>query len=169
MAKRRSGRRLRTGGLGRPSPVPVLGRRLADVFSQPEFAQRMRSLLPFWLDGDAPGAQALAAQYKLRSYPTLVLYGADGREITRLPCELDGELFIGALDLALGAGHTAAESLQAALGNARPLADNEWSLLSLYSWDTDEGQLLPAAELPAVLAFLGHRRRPAAAGRRAAG
>jgi hypothetical protein len=133
---------------------PPCNRLKADVFSQPEFAQRMRSLLPFWLDGDAPGAQALAAQYKLRSYPTLVLYGADGREITRLPCELDGELFIGALDLALRAGHTAAESLQAALGNARPLADNEWSLLSLYSWDTDEGQLLPAAELPAVLARL---------------
>ena len=133
---------------------PPCNRLKADVFSRPEFAQRLRSLLPFWLDGDAPGAQALAAQYKLRSYPTLVLYGADGREITRLPCELDGELFIDALDLALRAGHTAAESLQAALGNTRPLADDEWALLSLYSWDTDEGQLLPAAEQPAVLARL---------------
>lgn len=133
---------------------PPCNRVKADVFSQPEFAQRMRKLLPFQLDGDAPGAQALAAQYKLRSYPTLVLYGADGREITRLPCELDGELFIAALDLALNAGHTAAESLQAALGNARPLAEDEWALLSLYSWDTDEGQLLPAAEQPAVLARL---------------
>jgi thiol-disulfide isomerase/thioredoxin len=133
---------------------PPCNRVKADVFSQPAFAQRMRNLLPFWLDGDAPGAQALAAQYKLRSYPTLVLYGADGREITRLPCELDGELFIDALDLALNAGHTAAESLQAALGNTRPLAEDEWALLSLYSWDTDEGQLLPAAEQPAVLARL---------------
>jgi thiol-disulfide isomerase/thioredoxin len=133
---------------------PPCNRVKADVFSQPAFAQLMRNLLPFWLDGDAPGAQALAAQYKLRSYPTLALYGADGREITRLPCELDGELFIDALDLALNAGHTAAESLQAALGNTRPLAEDEWALLSLYSWDTDEGQLLPAAEQPAVLARL---------------
>lgn len=133
---------------------PPCNRVKADIFSQPGFAQRMRGLLPFWLDGDAPGAQALAAQYKLRSYPTLVLYAPDGREITRLPCELDGELFIAALDLALGAGHTAAESLQAALGNTRPLADDEWALLSLYSWDTDEGQLLPASEQPAALARL---------------
>jgi hypothetical protein len=133
---------------------PPCNRVKADIFSLPEFAQRMRGLLPFWLDGDAPGAQALAAQYKLRSYPTLVLYAPDGREITRLPCELDGETFISALDLALNAGHTAAESLQAALGGTRPLAEQEWALLSLYSWDTDEGQLLPAAEQPAALARL---------------
>ncbi|CAN7625055.1 thioredoxin family protein [Pseudoduganella sp. LjRoot289] len=133
---------------------PPCNRVKADIFAQPGFAQRMRGLLPFWLDGDAPGAQALAAQYKLRSYPTLVLYAPDGRELSRLPCELDGERFIAALDLALGAGHTAAESLQAALGNTRPLADDEWALLSLYSWDTDEGQLLPASEQPAALARL---------------
>ncbi|SFV13555.1 thioredoxin family protein [Pseudoduganella namucuonensis] len=137
---------------------PPCNRVKADIFGQPVFAQRMRSLLPFWLDGDAEGAQALAAQYKLRAYPTLVLYAPDGRELTRLPSELDGELFIEALDLALAATHTAAESLQAALqagqAGARPLEPAEWSLLSLYSWDTDEGKLLPAAELPAVLARL---------------
>lgn len=133
---------------------PPCNRVKADLFSLPEFAQRMRGLLPFRLDGDAPGAQALAEQYRLRSYPTLVLYRADGSEITRLPCELDGELFIAALDLALGASHTAAESLQAALGGTRPLAESEWALLSLYSWDTDEGRLLAAAEQPAVLARL---------------
>jgi len=133
---------------------PPCNRVKADIFSRPDFAQRMRNLLPFWLDGDAPGAQALAAQYRLRSYPTLVLFSADGREITRLPCELDGERFIAALDIALAARHTAAESLQAALTGARQLADAEWSLLSLYSWDTDEGHLSTAAEQPAVLARL---------------
>jgi hypothetical protein len=133
---------------------PPCNRVKADLFSQPEFAERMRGLLPFHLDGDAPGAQALAAQYKLRSYPTMVLYASDGREITRLPCELDGERFIEALDLALWARHTAAESLQAALSGSRALDEDEWELLSLYSWDTDEGQLLPAAEQPAVLARL---------------
>jgi thioredoxin-related protein len=45
-------------------------------------------------------AQALAAQYALRSYPTLVLFAPDGSEITRLPCELDGELFVAAFDTA---------------------------------------------------------------------
>lgn len=133
---------------------PPCNRVKADIFSQPVFVQRMRGLLPFWLDGDAEGAQALAAQYKLRSYPTLVLYTPDGREITRLPCELDGDLFIAALDIALAAKHTAADTLHAALGATRPLDDAEWSLLSLYSWDTDEGKLCTAAEQPAVLARL---------------
>lgn len=133
---------------------PPCNRVKADIFSRPDFAQRMRNLLPFWLDGDAPGAQALAAQYRLRSYPTLILYSPQGREITRLPCELDGERFIAALDIALAARHTAADSLHAALNGTRALEDAEWSLLSLYSWDTDEGKLSTAAEQPAVLARL---------------
>lgn len=139
---------------------PPCNRVKADIFSRPDFAQRMRRLLPFWLDGDAPGAQALAAQYRLRSYPTLVLYAPDGREITRLPCELDGERFIAALDIALAARHTAAESLQAALGGTRALDEAEWDLLSLYSWDTDEGKLSTAAEQPAVLARLAQACPP---------
>ncbi|GAB2861369.1 thioredoxin family protein [Pseudoduganella ginsengisoli] len=133
---------------------PPCNRVKADIFSRSDFAQRMRNLLPFWLDGDAPGAQALAAQYRLRSYPTLVLFSPEGREITRLPCELDGEQFIAALDIALAAQHTAAASLQAALNGSRALDEAEWSLLSLYSWDTDEGNLSSAAEQPAVLARL---------------
>jgi hypothetical protein len=148
-------------GNGRPlflywgaSWCPPCNRVKADIFSRADFAQRMRNLLPFWLDGDAPGAQALAAQYRLRSYPTLVLFSPEGREITRLPCELDGERFIAALDVALAAQHTAAESLHAALSGARALEEAEWSLLSLYSWDTDEGKLSTPAEQPAVLARL---------------
>lgn len=130
---------------------PPCNRVKADLFGRAGFAQRMRGLLAFHLDGDSPGAQALAARYKLRSYPTLVLFRPDGREITRLPCELDGELFLDALDGALHARHTAAESLQALLDGARPLDAAEWSLLSLYSWDTDEGQLLGARDLAATL------------------
>ncbi|MES2264507.1 MAG: thioredoxin family protein [Pseudomonadota bacterium] len=136
---------------------PPCSRLKADLFSRPAFAQRMRNLLPFQLDGDAEGAQALAAHHKLRAYPTLVLYAPDGREITRLPCELDGERLIDALDLALAAGQAgqdAGAALQAALAGTRALADSEWSLLSLYSWDTDAGQLLAAPQLAATLARL---------------
>ena len=110
------------------------------------------------LDGDSAGAQALAARYQLRSYPTLVLYAPDGGEITRLPCELDGELFVAAFDTALAvhaAGSSAALALAAALSGERKLGAGEWSLLSHYSWDTDEGQLLGARELaPTLLALV---------------
>src|SRR5471032_1656312 len=63
---------------------PPCNRVKADVFARDDFADRLRQLVPVYLDVDSIGAQALAAQYQLRSYPTLVLLTPDGREITRL-------------------------------------------------------------------------------------
>ncbi|UGQ46617.1 thioredoxin family protein [Massilia endophytica] len=133
---------------------PPCNRVKSEIFARTEFAQRMQQLLPFWLDGDAPGAQATAERLRLRSYPTLVLFTPGGREITRLPCELDGELFIEALDAALDASRSAAESLQAALDGSRELAPEEWTLLANYSWDTDEGVILGQRELAPTLQAL---------------
>jgi hypothetical protein len=133
---------------------PPCNRVKSEIFARPEFAQRMQQLLPFWLDGDTPGAQALAERLSLRSYPTLVLFTPGGREITRLPCELDGKLFIEALDAALDASRSAAESLQAAFDGSRQLAPEEWALLASYSWDTDEGAILGQRELAPTLRAL---------------
>ncbi|GJI92806.1 thioredoxin family protein [Duganella hordei] len=136
---------------------PPCNRVKSDIFARDEFIARSRQVLCVHVDGDSPGAQALAERYKLRSYPTLVLYAPDGGEITRLPCELDGELFVAAFDEALavhGAGSSAAPALQAALSGERTLSVGEWSLLSHYSWDTDEGQLLGARDLAATLLAL---------------
>ncbi|MTV39967.1 thioredoxin family protein [Duganella radicis] len=136
---------------------PPCNRVKSDIFARDEFVARSASVLCYHLDGDSAGAQALAAQYRLRSYPTLVLFAPDGGEITRLPCELDGELFVAAFDTALAAhqaGSSAAAALDAALSGARVLSDAEWSLLSHYSWDTDEGQLLGTRALAPTLSAL---------------
>jgi hypothetical protein len=136
---------------------PPCNRVKAEIFARDEFIQRSRSVLCHQLDGDRAGAQALAARYKLRSYPTLVLFAPDGDEITRLPCELDGELFVAAFDVALAvhqAGSSASSAMRAALSGERTLSADEWSLLSHYSWDTDEGQLLGQRELAATLSAL---------------
>jgi thiol-disulfide isomerase/thioredoxin len=137
---------------------PPCNRVKADIFARDEFIGRSRQALCVHVDGDSPGAQALAEHYKLRSYPTLVLYAPDGGEITRLPCELDGELFVAAFDEALAvhaAGSSAAQALRAALPGERVLDAAEWSLLSHYSWDTDEGQLLGGRDLaPTLLALV---------------
>lgn len=136
---------------------PPCNRVKAKIFARDEFIQRSRAVLCHHLDGDSAGAQALAARYQLRSYPTLVLYTPDGAEITRLPCELDGELFVAAFDAALAvhaAGSNAAQVLQAGLSGERALSADEWALLSHYSWDTDEGQLLGGRDLAATLAAL---------------
>lgn len=136
---------------------PPCNRVKSEIFARDEFVARTASMLCYHLDGDTPGAQALAAQYQLRSYPTLVLFAPDGGEITRLPCELDGELFVAALDVALAvhqAGSSASAALNAALSGARALSADEWSLLSHYSWDTDEGKLLGSRALAATLSAL---------------
>jgi hypothetical protein len=136
---------------------PPCNRVKSEIFAREEFVARSSSVLCYHLDGDSAGAQALAAQYQLRSYPTLVLFAPDGGEITRLPCELDGELFVAAFDGALAvhkAGSSAAAALDAALSGARALSADEWSLLSHYSWDTDEAKLLGSRPIAATLSAL---------------
>jgi hypothetical protein len=136
---------------------PPCNRVKSEIFARDEFIQRSAAVLCYQLDGDSAGAQTLAARYRLRSYPTLVLYAPDGGEITRLPCELDGELFIAAFDAALAvhvAGSNAASALRAALSGERAPSADEWTLLSHYSWDTDEGELLGARELAVTLSAL---------------
>lgn len=98
---------------------PPCNRVKSEIFAHSGVQALSRQLLCYQLDGDSAGAQALAAQLGLRSYPTLVLYAPDGAEITRLPCELDGERFAEALARALavhGAGSSAAQAMQAAFG-----------------------------------------------------
>nr|WP_315254304.1 thioredoxin family protein [uncultured Duganella sp.] len=136
---------------------PPCNRVKSEIFARDEFLQRAATVLCYHLDGDSAGAQALATRYQLRSYPTLVLFAPDGGEITRLPCELDGEMFVAAFDTALAvhaAGSSAASALEAALSGARALSADECSLLSNYSWDTDEGKLLGTRALAPTLAAL---------------
>jgi thiol-disulfide isomerase/thioredoxin len=136
---------------------PPCNRVKSEIFAHDDVIDRLQSLEFFHLDGDSAGAQALAVRYRLRSYPTLVLYAPDGTEITRLPCELDGEGFVAALDNALavhGAASNAAQALAAALSGSRPLGAHEWPLLGAYSWDTDEGALLGDRSAATVLRAL---------------
>ena len=133
---------------------PPCNRVRATVFSRPDFAALAPSFVALHIDGDSAGAQQMAERFRLRSYPTLIVYRPDGTEITRLPCELDGARFVAIFQLALGARRTVAESLSAALSRERVLADDEWHLLSFYSWDTDERQVLKSVDLSAMLASL---------------
>jgi len=144
---------------------PPCNRVKAEIFASAEVQRRLSQVLAYQLDGDSAGAQALAARLRLRSYPTLVLFAPDGGEITRLPCELDGEGFAAAFDAALSvwrAGSSAASALQAAQSGVRALSADEWTLLSHYCWDTDEGALLRGADEAVVLQTL-HQRAAAQA------
>jgi thiol-disulfide isomerase/thioredoxin len=125
----------------------------ATFFNRQDFAALSRSFVAVHVDGDRPGAQKLARRFKVSGYPTVVLFGADGTELTRLPGEADVDQVMGVLQLGLSGGRPVKAVLADALAG-KPLGANEWRLLAFYSWDTDDQQLLPKAEVPATLVRL---------------
>ncbi|RJG16089.1 thioredoxin family protein [Massilia cavernae] len=133
---------------------PPCNRIRAGAFARPDFAELAQSFVALHIDGDGPGAQQFAEQFRLRSYPTLVVFRPDGTEVTRLPCELAPKRFVETLALALDARYPVAQSLSAALSRERILSDDEWRLLSFYSWDTDEQQVLKNLDFAAALASM---------------
>ncbi|WP_374675249.1 thioredoxin family protein [Ideonella sp.] len=125
----------------------------ATLFNRQDFIERSKSFVPVQIDGDLPGAQKLGQRFKVRGYPTMILFSPQGSEITRLPGEADAPAVMAVLQMGLAGGRP----VKAVLADAqagRPLSGNDWQLLAWYSWDTDEAQLVPAAQRPALLARL---------------
>ena len=136
----------------------------ATVFNRPDFIEKSRAFVPVYLDGDTPGAQKLAAQFKTRGYPTTILFKPDGTELTRLPGEVDAAQFMQLLSLGLASAQGIKETLTAALadsGNIAPaLSADAWRLLAFYSWDTDEAQLVPKNQLASTVLQLAQKCPP---------
>ncbi len=125
----------------------------ATVFTRADFIARSQSFVPVYLDGDTAGAQKLGAQFKVRGYPTMILFRPDGGEITRLPGEVDAARYMELLNLGLASTGSVKESLAAALAGAA-ITPDAWRMLSYYAWDQDEAQLVAASERAATLGKL---------------
>jgi thioredoxin-like negative regulator of GroEL len=125
----------------------------ATLFNRHDFIERSKSLVPVEIDGDLPGAQRLGSRFKVSGYPTMVLMRVDGTEITRLPGEADAPRVLQLLQIGLAGGRPTKAVLADARGG-KPISGPEWRMLAFYSWITDESQLVPPAERPAVLAGL---------------
>ncbi|MCY4753100.1 thioredoxin family protein [Pelomonas aquatica] len=125
----------------------------ATLFNRADFIEQSKAFVAVGIDGDAPGAQKLGNRFKVRGYPTLILFSPSGSEITRLPGEADAAQVMKVLQLGLSSGRP----VKAVLADARAgkkLSANEWRLLGFYGWETDEQQLLPAEQRTATLAQL---------------
>lgn len=125
----------------------------ATLFNRQDFIERSGSFISVNIDGDLPGAQKLGARFKVRGYPTLILFRGDGAEITRLPGEVDAPQVMQLLQLGLTGGRPVLSVLADARAG-KTLSGNEWRLLAYYSWETDEQRLVPSAELADLLAAL---------------
>ncbi len=124
----------------------------ATVFNRQDFIERSKLFVPVYLDGDTPGAQKLGAQFKVRGYPTMILFRPDGTELTRLPGEVDAASYMEVLNLGLASGSSVKQSLALALGSGGTvLTPDAWRQLAFYAWDQDEAQLVAPEELAATL------------------
>lgn len=134
----------------------------ATVFNRQDFIERSKLFVPVYIDGDTPGAQQLGTRFKVRGYPTMILFKPDGSELTRLPGEVEASQYMAVLGLGLAGGSSAKESLTAALtGAGATLSPEAWRLLAFYSWDQDEAQLVAQKERAATLHKLAQLCPPA--------
>ena len=128
----------------------------ATIFNRQDFIERSRFFVPVYVDGDAPSAQKLGARFKVSAYPTMVLFTSGGKEITRLPGEVDADQYMRVLALGMNDARPIKETLAAALATGKPgdnakLSPNDWRMLAYYSWETDETQLAGDGKLPNTL------------------
>jgi thioredoxin-like negative regulator of GroEL len=127
----------------------------ATLFNRHDFIERTRAVVPVYIDGDSPGAQKLGARFKVRGYPTAVVFNPAGNELTRLPGEVDAAQLTEVLTLSMNAQRPLVAVLADARAGVGPraaaLTPNDWRLLAFYSWETDEQQLVPKAGLAALL------------------
>jgi thiol-disulfide isomerase/thioredoxin len=125
----------------------------ATLFNRQDFAALSKSFVAVHVDGDRPGAQKLGQRFKVSGYPTLVLFSPEGREITRVPGEVDAPQALAVLQLGLAGGRPVRAVLDDALAG-KTLPAGDWRLLAFYSWETDESQLVPKAEVAGTLVRL---------------
>ena len=133
----------------------------ATLFNRQDFAALSKSFIAVHVDGDRPGAQKLSTRFKVSGYPTVVLFTPQGQEITRLPDEADAPQVMAVLHSGLTGGRPVKAVLDDALsgqvsgqGSGKTLSAGDWKMLAFYSWDTDEQQLVPKADVPATLVRL---------------
>jgi thioredoxin-related protein len=126
----------------------------AMLFNRQEFIARSRAFVPVYVDGDSPGAQKIGARFQVSGYPTMVLFSPDGKEVTRLPGEVEPVRYSEVLTLGMNASRPVGAVLADALARPSALSPNDWRLLAFYSWETDQQQLIEKDRLPATMARL---------------
>lgn len=133
----------------------------ATVFNRPDFIARSQAFVPVYVDGDSPGAQKIGAQFKVRGYPTMILFSPDGSELTRVPGEIDVQKYLEVLDLALQAPMSVKASLALfSQGQHDKLSPKAWRQLAYYAWEQDQAQLVSADKLVKTLRELAGKCPP---------
>ncbi len=124
------------------------------VFNRPAFIETTRLFVPFYLDGDTPGAQRWGEHFGIVGYPTLIVLRPDGTELTRISSGMDLEAYPRVLKIAARQTRPAEALLTAALAEPDSLAVADWDLLANYGWWVDRGTLLGERSMAEVMSQL---------------
>jgi len=125
------------------------------LFTRPEFQARLASTVAVYLDGDTERAQTWGEKLGTSGYPTVIVFDADGREVTRIPSLLPFEQYAEVLARALDATRPVAELLATArAGGIVSLAPAELNLLAFHAWDQNEALGLDRAARRALFTRL---------------
>lgn len=109
----------------------------ATVFKSPEFIERSKLFIPVYLDGDADNAQAYGEEFRVRGYPTMIVFDSNGVELTRIPDGIDLTAYANILDLTLGNMSPASGIVERVMNADVSLSEDECTLLAYYSWGQD--------------------------------
>jgi thioredoxin-like negative regulator of GroEL len=121
------------------------------LFTRPEFQARLAATVPVYLDGDTARAQIWGEKLGTQGYPTVIVFDAEGREVTRIPSMLPFEQYAEVLAGALDATRPISEVLAAAEAKgvaALPAA--ELNLLAFHAYDQNEALGLARARRQAL-------------------
>ncbi len=109
----------------------------ATVFKSPDFLERSKLFVPVYLDGDTENAQAYGEKFGVRGYPTMIVFNADGEELTRIPGGIDLQAYANILDLTLGETASVTELVASLTTDGMTLSADDCTLLAYYSWGQD--------------------------------
>ncbi|MET3439091.1 protein disulfide-isomerase [Sphingomonas sp. 1185] len=123
----------------------------AGLFRNPDFISRTRDVIPVYLDGDTPGAQAWGERFGVTGYPTLILLRPDRSEVTRLSGTGDSAQVASALD-AVHRGTGNVDTLLQRVRSRQSLSNDDWALLAGYGGWHDPSRSATAATTLAALA-----------------
>ncbi|MCB1009434.1 MAG: thioredoxin family protein [Acidobacteria bacterium] len=108
------------------------------LFTRPEFARRLSETVAVYLDGDTERAQIWGEKLGTYGYPTVIVFDADGQEVTRIASLLAFEEYAEVLSRALDATRPIREVVAAAeSGGPASLPPAELNLLAFYSFGQD--------------------------------
>ena len=109
----------------------------ATVFRDPQFIERSRLFVPVYLDGDQPDAQAAGEKFRVRGYPTMIVFDSDGTELTRIPGGIDLQAYSSILDLTLSNATPVSDLVARVVAGTDGVSADDCRRLAWYSWGQD--------------------------------